>query len=277
MKTVLVTGATQGIGLHTAMRLAQTGHHHVVLHARSTSSGSKALEECAGVKGARRENLSLVTGDLSDLSQVKGLADQVKESVDGLDVLINNAGVFAQEERQVSHDGFELTYATNVLAPYLLTRLLLPRMKENGHIITTASLSASGRVPWDDLQLERGSYSNHKAYSLSKLLDIMFTFSLHRKLPGMGYPTLKTNTLDPGTVDTRMLRQGWAMRGVPLSTADNTFKLATEQAPTGISKSLTSGKYYVDNKIYSPPEAARPPESQDRLWDILEEQCRAYL
>ena len=107
------------------------------------------------------------------------MADQVKEKVGALDVLINNAGVFANEERQTSKDGYELTFAVNVLAPFALTKLLLPCMRENGHIITTSSLSASGTVPWDDLQLERG-YNNHRAYSLSKLLDMMFTFALHR-------------------------------------------------------------------------------------------------
>ena len=108
------------------------------------------------------------------------MAEQVKEKVGALDLLINNAGVFANEERQTSKDGYELTFAVNVLAPFALTKLLLPSMRENGHIINTSSLSASGTVPWDNLQLEGSSYSNHRAYSLSKLLDMLFTFALHR-------------------------------------------------------------------------------------------------
>ena len=179
MKTVLVTGATQGIGLHTALRLAQAGNHHVVLHGRTAESGEAALARIRSESGAR--NVSLVTGDLSDLAQVRGVADQVKEKVDGVDVLINNAGVFADEQRQTSADGYELTFAVNVLAPFALTKLLLPAMNRNGHVINTSSLSAGGSVPWDDLQLER-AYSNHKAYSLSKLLIQMVTYALHRRM-----------------------------------------------------------------------------------------------
>ena len=147
MKTVLVTGATQGIGLHTALRLAQAGNHHVVLHGRTAESGEAALARIRSESGARKEDFSLVTGDLSDLAQVRGVADQVKEKVDGLDVLINNAGVFADEQRQTSADGYELTFAVNVLAPFALTKLLLPAMNRNGHVINTSSLSAQGKSP----------------------------------------------------------------------------------------------------------------------------------
>ena len=180
MKTALITGATQGIGFHTALRLLETGKYHVVLHARNADKGAQAVQKLSERgERVRTENLTLVTGDLSELRQVTSVAEQVKENFDGLDVLINNAGVFANEERQTSKDGYELTFAVNVLAPFALTKLLLPSMRENGHIINTSSLSASGTVPWDDLQLEK-NYSNHRAYSLSKLLDMLFTFALHR-------------------------------------------------------------------------------------------------
>ncbi|WZN67004.1 short chain dehydrogenase/reductase [Chloropicon roscoffensis] len=266
MKTVLVTGATQGIGLHTALRLVK--NHHVVLHGRTAESGEAALARIRSESGARKEDFSLVTGDLSDLAQVRGVADQVKEKVEGVDVLINNAGVFADEQRQTSADGYELTFAVNVLAPFALTKLLLPAMNRNGHVINTSSLSAQGKVPWEDLQLER-AYSNHKAYSLSKLLIQMVTYALHRRfLDGAEYGGrgLKTNTLDPGTVDTRMLRKGWAMSGIPLETADDTFKLATNPDPP-------KGKYFVGNKLTAPVGGARPREDQERLWAILKSMC----
>lgn len=160
MKTALVTGATQGIGLHTAMRLASSGYH-VVLHARTPETGAAAVAKLS-TSGAKPDHVTtLVTGDLSDLAQVRGVAEQVKEKVGALDILINNAGVFADEQRQTSKDGFELTFAVNVLAPFALTKLLLPFMNENGHVINTSSLSAGGTIPWDDLQLESG-YTNHR-------------------------------------------------------------------------------------------------------------------
>lgn len=270
--TALVTGATQGIGLHTATRLAQTGDYKVIIHARSAESGARALKLLAAESDVRGDCLGeVVTGDLGDLAQVRSVAAQVRDQVRELDVLINNAGVFTEGPRRVSAQGHELTYAVNVLAPFALTRLLLPVMRpDGGHVLNTASLSAASRVPWDDLQLET-SYSDHKAYSLSKVLDIMFTLGLHRGLQSLGCPNLRTNCLDPGTVDTRMLRQGWSMSGIPLSEANDTFRLATTEASAG------SGKYYVGNRVASPPRVALDPQLQDRLWDVLEGQAAPAL
>ena len=100
-------------------------------------------------------------------------------------------------------------------------------------------------------------------------MDQMFTYALHRRLlDGQEYGGrgLKTNTLDPGTVNTRMLRKGWAMQGIPLETADDTYKLATDPDPP-------KGKYFVGNRLTAPAHAARPREDQERLWEVLEDLC----
>ena len=152
---------------------------------------------------------------------------------------------------------------------FALTLLLLPRLAARGRVVTTASLSAAGSVPWDDLQLER-SYSDHKAYSLSKLLDILFTFGLHRRREDLGLPHLQALSLDPGTVNTRMLRQGWSMAGIDLNDANDTWKVATQAGED-------SGVYYVGGSPYRPPAVALDVGAQDRLWETLADQAKQVL
>ena len=271
-KTAVITGATQGIGRHTALRLAAAGGHRVLLHGRTRPQAETALRELRAEAGAAAGGLvGCVHGDLADLAQVRGVADQVRAALGegALDVLINNAGVFANGPRRVSADGFELTHAVNVLAPFVLTHELLPQMAERGRVVTTASLSAAGSVPWDDLQLER-NYSDHRAYSLSKLLDILFTFALHRRRGELGVPTLQAVSLDPGTVNTRMLRQGWSMAGIDLNDANDTWKVATQAGED-------SGVYYVGGSPYRPPAVALDVGAQDRLWETLAGQAKGVL
>jgi NAD(P)-dependent dehydrogenase (short-subunit alcohol dehydrogenase family) len=191
------------------------------------------------------------------------------EGAGGCDVLVNNAGVFSGGPRRESGDGLELTWAVNVLAPFVLTQELLASGSVRQHVVNVASISASGDFPWDDLQLER-DYTDHRAYSLSKLASIAFTLRLARRLEGS---TVTTNCLDPGTVDTKMLRAGWSCGGIPVSAADDEYWLVRDAVSGGDS---FSGLYFVGRRPTSPPLPAGDPESQDRLWAVLEEQARRY-
>ncbi|CAM9505238.1 unnamed protein product [Ascophyllum nodosum] len=191
------------------------------------------------------------------------LCDEVLAQTDRLDCLINNAGVFEADFRH-SEDGIEYTFAVNVLAPYVITGRLLSliaRAPDGGRVVNVASLSASYSVDFDNLQFEKGGYSDHASYSLSKLLDIMFNAELARRAPD----GVICNSLDPGTVNTKMLRAGWGMTGIPIKSANDEFYLATSDGIKG-----TTGKYFVSRRVYNPPPPAKDDAACRRLWAALE-------
>ncbi|CAM9948919.1 unnamed protein product [Discosporangium mesarthrocarpum] len=260
-KVYLVTGSTDGIGRHTASRLAEEGAT-VLVHGRSDSRVRDTVDWLERKTGSDR-----VKGFVADVSSLKGmnkLCDQVLAETDRLDCLINNAGVF-EAKLHYSDDGVEYTFAVNVLAPFVITSRLLglvERAPGGGRVVNVASLSASYAVDFDNLQFEKGGYSDHAAYSLSKLLDIMFNAELARRAP----PTVTCNSLDPGTVNTKMLQAGWGMCGIPLERANNQFYLATSTQVAG-----STGGYYVGGRQYNPPPPARDAEACRKLWGILEE------
>ena len=265
---VLVTGATDGIGRHTATRLAAAGVR-VLLHGRTLEKASAAADAVAAEAAEDLEHLPVPVG--GDLSSVDGALEVARcvEKAGGCDVLVNNAGVFYEGPRRLSSDGFELTWAVNVLSPFVLTRALLATGSVRRHIVNVASISASGDFPWDDLQLER-DYNGHRAYSLSKLASIAYTLGLARHLREEG-SEVATNCLDPGTVDTKMLRSGWNCYGIPVEMAGDEFWLVTDAEA-----SKQSGQYFVSRRAASPPRAAQDPDSQDRLWAVLEGQAEKF-
>lgn len=201
-KTCLVTGATGGIGKQTALRLAALGAT-VIIVARDPQRGVIAAEEIRQlVPDARVETL---TADLSSLVQVRRLAGEVLARYDRLDVLVNNAGIITTRP-QTTVDGFETTFATNHLAPFLLTTLLR-RLLENSAPARVVTVSSAVHqqirtIPWDDLA--RGVPGGHgHAYPLSKLLNVLFTVELARRLAGTG---VTANCLHPGFVRTGLGR-----------------------------------------------------------------------
>nr|MDQ3833712.1 SDR family NAD(P)-dependent oxidoreductase [Actinomycetota bacterium] len=181
--TVLVTGATDGLGRHVALELANKGAT-VLLHGRSRERCESVFEEVqrqTGSGGGSRYYLA----DLSSLSEVRGLAEQILSEHDRLDILVNNAGIIA-EEREETEDGVELTFAVNYLAHFLLTNLLLPLLLDSApaRIVNVASAGQS-HVDFGNVMLKRG-YRGMKAYTQSKLAQVMFTFELAEHLRGTG-------------------------------------------------------------------------------------------
>ncbi|CAM9341140.1 unnamed protein product [Hapterophycus canaliculatus] len=269
-RVYLVTGSTDGIGKHTASRLAEEGAT-VIVHGRAESKVAEAVEF---VKGHQKGN-GRVEGIVADLSSLRGmnhLCDEVLTRTDRLDCLLNNAGekesvrsVFEADFRH-SEDGLEYTFAVNVLAPYVITGRLLDLVAKTpgggGRVVNVASLSAAYSLDFDNLQFEKGGYSDHASYSLSKLLDIMFNAELARRAP----EGVTCNSLDPGTVNTKMLRAGWGMGGIPIKSANDQFFLATSD-----DVSVSSGEYYVSRRIYTPPPPAEDEEACQRLWKVLED------
>jgi len=270
-KTCLVTGATSGIGFETAARLAELGAD-VILVARDEARGNKAREEIQQrVPGAR---LDTMTADLSSLAQVRRLAEDVKQRCERLDVLVNNAGVISTR-RQVTVDGFETTFAVNHLAPFLLTnelRGLLVRAG-NARVVTVSSAAHKQvrRIPWDDMA--RGVEPG-QAYPLSKLLNILFTVELARRLAGTG---VTANCLHPGFVRTAlgrdvtgalgaMLRLVLRLRPGPGTGAETSVYLASSPEVAGV-----TGGYFVKGKRVEPSALARDPAAAARLWTLSEE------
>ena len=192
-KVCLITGATSGIGKATAMGLANMGAS-VVMVGRDRGRGEAALAEIK--EKSANASVDLLLADLSSQEEVRRLADEFKEAYPRLDVLINNAGVF-RSERITTADGLEMTFAVNHLAYFLLTNLLLDVLKASApsRIVNVSSGDhRNGTIDFDDLQGEKG-YKGAKAYSQSKLANVLFTYELARRLEGTG---VSANCLHPG-------------------------------------------------------------------------------
>ena len=195
-RTVLVTGGTGGIGKATALGLAPMG-------ARLAISGrdrGRAEEAASGIRAAGGGQVDVFVADLSVQAEVRRLAEEVLQRLARIDVLINNVGGY-WNTRRVTADGLERTFALNHLAPYLLTNLLLERLKQSpaARVVTVSSQAHSaGRIDFDDLQGER-SYFGPRAYNQSKLANVLFTYELARRLQGTA---VTANALHPGVVST---------------------------------------------------------------------------
>jgi retinol dehydrogenase 14 len=195
-KTVLVTGATGGIGKATAAGLAGLGAR-VGITGRDRARADAAA---ADIRASGGPGVDIFVADMSSQDEVRGLAVEVLDAYPRLDVLVNNVGG-SWAHRHTTVDGLEYTFALNHLAPFLLTNLLIERLRASApaRIVTVSSgAHAAGRIDFDDLQGER-AYSVHRAYSQSKLANVMFTYELARRLDGSG---VTATVLHPGVVRT---------------------------------------------------------------------------
>ena len=195
-RAVLVTGGTGGIGRATALGVAEMGAH-LAIAGRDRGRAEAAAREIRAVTGGQVE---VFVADLSAQAEVRRLAGEVLQCLSRIDVLVNNAGGY-WNTRHLTADGLERTFAVNHLAPFLLTGLLLDRLKHSApaRVVTVSSNAhATGQIDFDDLQGER-SYSGARAYSQSKLANVLFTYELARRLPAT---CVTVNALHPGMVRT---------------------------------------------------------------------------
>jgi NAD(P)-dependent dehydrogenase (short-subunit alcohol dehydrogenase family) len=265
--TILVTGATDGLGRRVAQVVAAKGAT-MLLHGRNPERLKATLEELRSQTGSEKVNSYLA--DLSSLAAVRGLADRIFSEHDRLDVLVNNAGVISPERRE-SEDGYELTFAVNYLSHFLLTRLLLPLLKDSApaRIVNVAS---AGQSPLDfsNLMLERG-YDAMKAYSQSKLAQVMFTFELAEHLRGTG---VSVNALHPASLmDTKMVQStfGYTMSTVEEGT-EAVVRLAISPEIEGI-----TGRYFDGTRQARANRQAYDPRDRNRLWVLSEQLCGLLL
>jgi len=238
-KIVLVTGSTDGVGRLVARRLAGQGAR-VLVHGRDRGRGEQVLEQ---IRADGHGSAVFLPADFSSLAEVHRLADAVRQHCDRLNVLINNAGIGSGGSgatRRISRDGYELRFAVNYLAGFLLTRLLLPLLKisKSARIVNVSSLGQHA-IDFDDVMLTRG-YTGGRAYSQSKLAQIMFTFDLARELDAAA---ITANCLHPATyMATTMVRQSGV---TPISTveegAEAILNLAVSQELDGCSGEFYNG------------------------------------
>ena len=269
----VITGGTDGIGKAAAHDLAARGAR-LLVHGRDPDKGRRAVEELKARSG--NPAIEFLQADFSSLAEVRRLAAVVIERAPRLDVLINNAGdIFAR--RTESHDGFEMTFAVNHLAPFLLTHLLLDALKSAGQarIVTTSSRAHQGaRLPFDDLQASR-RYSAMGAYGTSKLANILFTRALAKRLQATA---VTATCLHPGFVRTSFGRgfdTSPVVRGVfrvislfartPEKGAETVVYLAASPQVQG-----ESGGYYFDCRLARPSAAALDDAAAERLWQVSE-------
>ena len=271
-KVCMVTGATSGIGLVTARELARMGAV-IVIVGRNPQKGENTI---AAIKEATgNPHVELMLADLSEQAQIRQLAADFKQRYDRLDVLVNNAGAMFFR-REISPDGFEMTFAVNHLNYFLLTNLLLDMLKASApaRIVNIASKSHEDKLlDFDDLQSEK-KYWGMDAYGKSKLENIYFTYELARRLDGSN---VTVNALHPGLVATNIgANNGWIVEiflpllGLfalkPQDGARTSIYLASSPEVEGI-----SGKYFVQCKDVPSSPQSYNADTARRLWQISEQ------
>ncbi len=274
-KTVVVTGGNSGIGKAAAVALARAGAR-VVITARSHERGTAAVTDIRASSGSSGVELSVF--DRADLSSVRAGATDLLEQCPRIDVLLNNAGLILSE-RTLSADGYEATFATNHLGPFLLTDLLRPRLIESAparvvNVASTAHNFARRGMVFDDLMSER-SYRQMEVYGRSKLANILFTAELAKRLAGTG---VTANSLHPGSVATGYARDGdttgflaWGVKVyapfslTPEQGARTSVYLCSSPEVEGV-----TGRYFAKCKEKTPSSNARDGAAAARLWEVSE-------
>ena len=271
-KTVLITGANQGIGKASAVALGAMGAK-LLLVCRSEEKGKAAIVD---IEKAGAKDVELIVGDMSSQKDIRRVASDVLRKVDKLDVLLNNAGLLVPQ-RRTTVDGIEETFALNHLGYFLLTKLLRELLEKSGpaRIVSVSSdAHRNGKMNLDDLQFERTKYSAISAYAQSKLANILFTKELARRLSGT---KVTANCLHPGVIASGfghtyggifsfILKLGRPFLASTEDGAKTQVHLCSSPEVEGI-----TGEYWDKCKIARPTRAALSEGDAKRLWEISED------
>jgi NAD(P)-dependent dehydrogenase (short-subunit alcohol dehydrogenase family) len=259
-QTIVITGATDGLGKGLANALAPSGAR-LILHGRNPEKGEALVEE---LRPKAAGEIDFKLAHFRSLDEVRDLADSLLEE-ERIDVLVNNAGIGTAGPREDSDDGYELTFQVNYLAPFLLTRRLLPLI-ERSKPARIVNVSSAGQAPidFDDVMLE-DSYSGVQAYCQSKLALVMFTFDLAEELEDSG---VTANCLHPGTyLPTNMVRKAGVEPVTPLEDGiAATMRLITSPEVEGV-----NGHYFDGTSESAPHPQAEDPEARAQLRELSEQ------
>ncbi len=273
-RTCLVTGATSGIGRAAAFALADLGAS-LVLVARDPHRGEATLGAIREKTG--NDDVTLLLADLSSQKEIRRLAEEFLASARPLHVLLNNAGVVLQR-RSETVDGIETTFAVNHLGYFLLTWLLLDRLREGAparivNVASDAHAYAGGRLDFDDLE-SRKRYSWMGVYGKSKLANILFTRELARRLEGSG---VTANSMHPGFVGSNFAKNNGLLATLVMTLGRPFARSPERGARTAVYLCASpevegiSGQYFFDEKPKWPKSFAQNDEDAERLWQVSEE------
>jgi NAD(P)-dependent dehydrogenase (short-subunit alcohol dehydrogenase family) len=284
-KIILITGASGGIGKETAFSLAKQGHT-VIVHGRNTEKTKSAFEEIQ--RKTNNKNLDVMTADLSLMLEVKDFAEKVKAKYNRIDVLINNAGGQFGSKREVTKEGHEKTMAINLLAPFLLTHLLLDALAKSpsARVVTVSSESyrMGGKPCLNDVELQ-DNYSLGRAYGLSKLYVIWVMRRFAEETEKRGLSNITFNSLEPGSANTELGRIStqnlmtkliyflWQpmMWSVEKAAATSIY-LATSGEVEGV-----TGKFFGDCKEKVMKQKFVSKEGEQFIWNYCMKICAPYL
>jgi len=266
--TLCITGSTDGIGLAAAKRFAAEGHR-VIVHGRDESRISDA---CAAiVQSTGVEPLGTLEADFTNLDAVCSMGRELVERFPGLDLLINNAAVY-MPMRTLVPEGYETTFCVNYLAPVLLTSVVKQTLIANGGSVLNVSSMDHHSAVFDsgNMQGER-SYSGYEAYARSKLFNIMFTIDSASGDDAMR--PIRSNSLDPGVIATKLLHAGWALAGDDVSVGgDDVFETVMEIARNGY-----NGEYFENAQPTICSSVARAPAARQELRELTGEMLRRFV
>lgn len=257
-KIILITGSTDGIGRQTALELALM-QHEIIVHGRNEERGQQVIINIKKLSG--NENIHYLNADLTLFEDITRLTNLVKKKFSHLDVLINNAGVFENDEI-ILPNGFEKTFMVNHLAPFSLTLQLLDHLHNSteSRVVNVSSMAQLGTIDFDNLNGEK-FFDGYNAYALSKLANVLFTYKLSRLLESTN---VSVNCLHPGVIRTKLLHTGWGSGGSDLATgAKNSVFLATDPSLKG-----KSGLYFTNLQERKSGAISYDKKIQDRLWEI---------
>lgn len=284
-KIILITGASSGIGRVTALELAKQGHR-LIIHGRNEKKTTAVKDEIMAITG--NQDIEAMTANLSLMVEVKAFADKVKAKYDHLDVLINNAGGQFGNTREVTAEGYEKTFAINTLAPFLLTRLLMPLLQESvsARVVTVASESyrQGGKIDLNDIAFEK-RYSLIRSYGLSKRYVWFLMREFDRRLQNDNIHNITVNTCEPGSAVTdlqrvsgntmlmRILTILWRpmMWSVEKAAATSIFLATSEKVDK------VSGRFFGNCKEKKIAAKWIDADVQQRIWDFCEAACKDYL